>query len=361
MSKKFELCLNLLNLKGNPSVAEIKQAYRIRAKVLHPDVNPSKNAHEKFQQITKAYHYLIAVKTGKVKVLPESTNSVEHSNANKKYGTHSAWNSEVNQRAREAAREKAKREFEEYINSEAYALEILFSRFFKYLALIIISIILSFITYSILKAKPYGLAVLITGGVIAFPMWWAYVRQEFKSMSFFEFRNLFLQVSKTYLFWTIALGLTNLWLLFDFTLYTVLSTNLIVIFFTLAIIGSFIGLRLGLDYSIKKAKHWSLGIIPFAINLFFLVNYTLSDQEVKKTYEFRHTPFKSNYQGATDGLIFLPENMYDDAYFLRAFYVNRPQNSGYVSYTVAKGLFGLDVVKETKLHQFLPDNSLYAP
>jgi len=338
-----QLCLKLLRLSGNPSASEIKQAYRI----------------------TKAYQYLIAIKTGKVKI-PDSIKNSEssrqvYSNKNKKYGTHSSWNSEANRKAREASREKAKKEFEKYINSEEYALEILFSRFFRYLALIIVSLIITLIIIFIVTQKPYALASVIVGGIIAFPMWWAYVRLEFHSMSFSEFKKLFSQVSQTHLFWTISLGITNIFLLLAFTLYTVISTNLILMIFIIISAGSFILLKYGLNYSKRQTQHWSLGILPFVVNLLFLINYSFSGEAVTETYQFKYTPFESNYDGATDGLIFLPDNKFDDVYYLRAFYMNRPQSSGFASYSIAKGLFGFDVVKDSKLYHFLPNDSFQNP
>jgi len=50
---------NILGVKPNSSVAEIKAAFRAKAKELHPDLNPSPSAHEQFVELFQAYEYLL--------------------------------------------------------------------------------------------------------------------------------------------------------------------------------------------------------------------------------------------------------------------------------------------------------------
>lgn len=362
MNREYRLCLNLLNVSENASVSDIKRAYRKLAKAYHPDVNPSKNAQEKFQQITKAYHYALAVKTGKVKITPSAPSQDSRpTNPNKKYGTHQNWNSEANQKAREKAREQAKKHFDTYVNSEEYKLQVIFSRFFKYLALIIVLFLVSYIIYTFITLKPYSAAALVVGGLIGFPMWWAYVRLEFKSMSVLEFKELFGKLSKTYLFWTITLGITNLLLLFGCTLYTVISTNFILIGLALLTSLTYLISSKVKEFSKRKSQYLSLGILPFIINLIFLINYSLSSDTETNVYKFKYSPFERSTSVTADGLIYLPEDLYGSEYFLRTFYINRPENQGYVSYTSATGLFGIEVVKDSKLYQFQPNSPFYNP
>jgi DnaJ-domain-containing protein 1 len=49
---------SLLGVREGASMQEIKAAYRQKAKALHPDVNPSPNAHEDFLQLQTAYDAL---------------------------------------------------------------------------------------------------------------------------------------------------------------------------------------------------------------------------------------------------------------------------------------------------------------
>jgi hypothetical protein len=50
----------ILGLPVNSSVEEIKKAYRKKARLYHPDINPSPNAKDLFISITEAYEFLIA-------------------------------------------------------------------------------------------------------------------------------------------------------------------------------------------------------------------------------------------------------------------------------------------------------------
>ena len=51
-------CYALLRLSPNASLDEIKQAFRLRAKQLHPDHNPSPDAHDQFIRLHEAYELL---------------------------------------------------------------------------------------------------------------------------------------------------------------------------------------------------------------------------------------------------------------------------------------------------------------
>ena len=47
-----------LGVSQSASAADIKSAFRAKARKLHPDVNPSPDAKEKFQKINRAYEVL---------------------------------------------------------------------------------------------------------------------------------------------------------------------------------------------------------------------------------------------------------------------------------------------------------------
>jgi hypothetical protein len=50
----------ILGLPVNSNIAEIKKAYRIKARLYHPDINPSQDAKDLFIEITEAYEFLIS-------------------------------------------------------------------------------------------------------------------------------------------------------------------------------------------------------------------------------------------------------------------------------------------------------------
>jgi DnaJ-class molecular chaperone len=49
----------ILGVGSSANTEEIKRAFRIKAKLLHPDVNDAPDAHEKFRQVNEAYEVLI--------------------------------------------------------------------------------------------------------------------------------------------------------------------------------------------------------------------------------------------------------------------------------------------------------------
>jgi hypothetical protein len=93
----------ILNIKPPASEDEIKQAYRELAKKYHPDVNHSKDAHDKFLEISEAYEFLIEQsKKTSGKTLnydPEDTSMREYFE-------------EMRRMARERAQEKARLKYE---------------------------------------------------------------------------------------------------------------------------------------------------------------------------------------------------------------------------------------------------------
>jgi hypothetical protein len=50
----------ILGLPGNSSIDEIKKAYRRKARLYHPDINPAPDAKDRFISITEAYEFLLA-------------------------------------------------------------------------------------------------------------------------------------------------------------------------------------------------------------------------------------------------------------------------------------------------------------
>ena len=50
----------LLGLSEDSTVDDIKRAYRVKARLFHPDINHSPDAKENFIAVTEAYDFLIS-------------------------------------------------------------------------------------------------------------------------------------------------------------------------------------------------------------------------------------------------------------------------------------------------------------
>jgi hypothetical protein len=55
----YATCCKILDLNPGASQVEIKQAFRRKAKIYHPDLNPSPYASQEFIRIKKAFDYLV--------------------------------------------------------------------------------------------------------------------------------------------------------------------------------------------------------------------------------------------------------------------------------------------------------------
>ncbi len=66
-SFKLTEAYRVLGVAMDADEATIKKAYRSKAKRLHPDLNPSAKAKAQFIELDRAYDYIMAVKSGKLK------------------------------------------------------------------------------------------------------------------------------------------------------------------------------------------------------------------------------------------------------------------------------------------------------
>lgn len=104
----------ILNLKETFTLAELKAAYRKKAKELHPDLNKMQDAHEKFILLNEAYEYLYNQKTGKV-----FANGKYRS---KSYGTYTQWKEAEHANVRKRANAQAEMKFDDYTSTDYYKL-----------------------------------------------------------------------------------------------------------------------------------------------------------------------------------------------------------------------------------------------
>jgi hypothetical protein len=95
---------NILGLNYGATERDVKRAYRALVKQVHPDVNPSKEAHAKFIKITEAYEII----TGQ-RPLPISSSQKQSNNAH--FKTQEQINKERLERLKREKERQAKKEF----------------------------------------------------------------------------------------------------------------------------------------------------------------------------------------------------------------------------------------------------------
>lgn len=131
MKKEY---FEILNLEPPASEEEIKQAYRVLAKMYHPDKNPDPGAHEKFLKISEAYEYLLdELKHTNERTIRDLEDFISHE-----------YFEEMRRKARERAQEKARIRFEKlqkeqeaFQESGLYDFVLLSSYFGRYALLIL--------------------------------------------------------------------------------------------------------------------------------------------------------------------------------------------------------------------------------
>lgn len=105
----------VLGLDPGCSMTDIKRAYRVKAKLYHPDLNRSADAQEKFIEVNEAYEFFLArdyrARQAKVEEKMSTAEMQEMFNE---------WIRRERMRARARAARAAKKKFEEFRNSPLY-------------------------------------------------------------------------------------------------------------------------------------------------------------------------------------------------------------------------------------------------
>ncbi len=112
---------DILGISQNSSENEIKRAYRISAKTLHPDVNTSPDAHEKFIELNEAYICLLHQKENKNNFNKYASYYKQAASMRKsREEIYKEWQRRRRAQARAQAAKHAKMKYEAFINSKLY-------------------------------------------------------------------------------------------------------------------------------------------------------------------------------------------------------------------------------------------------
>jgi hypothetical protein len=112
----------ILGIPENAGLKEIKEAFRRKAKIFHPDLNKSEGAHEHFIDINEAYNYLVDMhKSGRN---PDDAASMDE--------YYRQWMEEERQKARAWAAKRARMRYEEFRNSSVHKTTSMLSHMLDY-------------------------------------------------------------------------------------------------------------------------------------------------------------------------------------------------------------------------------------
>ncbi len=146
-----ESCLALLNLPSTATKAEIKKAFRSLAFQYHPDRNSSKEAQDKFIEITKAYDFLMSDQSSRLTHLFRQTKAPKAPVNEEK--NQQAWFKKYQKEVAEK-RQKDGRVYEKIKNSFLYKLSKICAVFSGLITLLLV------VNYMVLGSKSIEVSVV---------------------------------------------------------------------------------------------------------------------------------------------------------------------------------------------------------
>ena len=329
----------LLELKSDAEVEEIKRAYRSKALNLHPDRNPSADAHDQFIAITKAYETIIDFKNGKLR----------YSSINKPSKSPEEIRREE---LKKRAAAEARRKHEEYINSEEYktadALEVIFSHVYFLFGILLMLVIITVLLY-VLGA--YAILVLIFGVIFGIKPLVKLIKEE----DFVDVNRLFNAIKylgQTSGFLMLIFTIINLVTLLSYAPKTLINYGYIATAYVIFIVPVYGVLRFSFEkFSLFLHVFIPCCVGPTLISVFLALNYNFSKNPQVIQYEFRREMvMNSNGHYEPGDYIVLDGNALPDFPHIRKIpYDNKSFFKKKVTYTFEEGLFGYRVMKSYTL------------
>ncbi len=344
----------IIGVPPSATLADVKKAYRYKAKKLHPDLNPSPNAEAEFIDLQEAYEYLCAVKQGK-----KSFTTDPQIDEFEKW-----WRAAAQEAQRkEKQKRNAQIRYEEYINSEEYKLSAAINDVGNLLRLLFaIAVFIVIPPLAFIYNGWLGLFTSLFIMAATIPVTWPIIT-ELKSLkknlsalknSFATIRNhdWFYSISNTPKVLFIIFLPVNLLILFKVAFNTLIPLSKLFIIYLAAILLGVI-----VTYSVKKINKkyltfLSLCLAPFVINIFFLINFAISFNPKTESYSYFHTTHlsRSGSSYESSSFIYLENKAYEEYYGLRSFsdYTALEENNR-ITFTFKEGLFGLRVMTDYTL------------
>ena len=333
----------ILGIKQDASLAEIKSAFRKKAKQLHPDINKSTTAHEDFVLLSEAYEYFINKKTGKVYGSgPKDATA---------YTTYGRWQDDAAARARHRAEYYSRQKYEEYVESDFYKNMVAMDTILEH-AGVLISLAIWTVLPVVLTLL-YGKVGFFASLAIIFftlPSTVEAIRSAPQTINIGKLKISLRRASRSTRIAAFILTVANIYLLIRIVMNTLIRPEVVILIFAVAI---FAGIKLCPKFAKKDKRKIcpliSFCILPFLINTFFLFNFIFSFNPFTETYQFTFWHEGMGGKGETS-LLILKDNAYSVYPGIRLFHdFEKLKYKKQITYTFKEGIFGLRIVSDFNL------------
>ena len=327
-----------LGLSAGASDSAIKQAYRLKAKQLHPDRNPSPNAHQEFIQLTEAYEYLINHRNADTG--PQYT-QYTYQPTYQPPDNSSRWQDE----ARRRAAEHANMRYDEFVDTDYYKSLQSVETIFRYVFILLLILLMVGIC-TFLIASSGWLGVFFCGLFLIVPVTLVYSRLKEEQLDLTDLHESGIYLLRQKWFLSILFTVFNFYAIIRFGFHTLIWTWYIPVFYLAVILCCMLAVdRLTSAMSIFHKAFYSFCAAPLIISLIFSFNFLFAHDPVQETYTYTYANQQSNQ-------IRLYHNQYGE-YPLIKIFPNGDQMIGstQITYTFADGLLGMRVMKGYKFEK----------